>query len=61
MAIPGIPGGKPMKGVIRWFNDDTILVLGAGRDGRWEKFAVETGDDGKRLCGRSGWKRYLGK
>ena len=58
--IPGIPGGKPRKGVIGWKNDFTILVLGAGRDGRWEKFVLADGDDGKRHLVPNGWKRYLG-
>ena len=60
MPIPGIPGGKPRKGVIGWSNDYTILVIGAGRDGRWEKFILGEADDGKRRCIRQGWKRYLG-
>lgn len=58
--IPGIPGGKPRKGVIGWKDDWTIVVLGAGRDGRWEKFILGEGEDGKRHLVRNGWKRYLG-
>lgn len=60
VPIPGIPGGKPRKGVIGWTDDNTILVIGAGRDGRWEKFILGESDDGKRRCIRQGWKRYLG-
>ena len=60
MPIPGIPGGKPRKGIIGWRDDYTILVIGAGRDGRWEKFILGEGEDGKRLLVRNGWKRYLG-
>ena len=60
LPIPGIPGGKPAKGVIGWLNKYTVMVVGAGRDGRWEKFIVGTTDDGKRYCVRNGWKRYLG-
>ncbi|CRG87641.1 SVP1-like protein 2 [Talaromyces islandicus] len=52
--------GQPSKGVLGWTNDQTILVVGAGRDGRWEKFVIHEGEDGKRFCIRSGWKRYLG-
>ena len=58
--IPGIPGGRPAKGIVGWLNDFTIIVIGAGRDGRWEKFIVGNGDDGKRYCVSDGWKRYLG-
>lgn len=58
--IPGIPGGKARKGIIGWKDDYTILVIGAGRDGRWEKFVIAEGEDGKRVLMRNGWKRYLG-
>lgn len=61
MPIPGIPGGKPRKGIIGWRDDYTILVIGAGRDGRWEKFILGEGEDGRRHLVRNGWKRYLGK
>ena len=61
MPIPGIPGGKPRKGIIGWKNDYTVLVIGAGRDGRWEKFILGEGDDGRRHLVRNGWKRYLGR
>lgn len=60
VPIPGIPGGRPAKGIIGWLNEYTVLVIGAGRDGRWERFIVGTADDGKRYCVRNGWKRYLG-
>lgn len=66
--VPGSPTpqsigsslGRPPKGVIGWLDDQTILVIGSGRDGRWEKFILHDGDDGKRYCMRDGWKRYLG-
>ncbi|KAL8700809.1 MAG: hypothetical protein Q9201_005243 [Fulgogasparrea decipioides] len=60
VPIPGIPGGKARKGVIGWLDDWTIVVVGAGRDGRWEKFVLGMSEDGKRWVGRQGWKRYLG-
>ena len=60
VPIPGLPGGKARKGIIGWTNDSTILVIGAGRDGRWEKFILGEDDDGNRRCVRNGWKRYLG-
>lgn len=66
--IPGSPSlppfgsslGRPPKGVIGWIDDQTLLVIGSGRDGRWEKFVLRDGDDGRRYCMREGWKRYLG-
>ena len=60
VPIPGLPGGRPSKGVIGWLNNHTILVIGAGTDGRWEKFIVGEAEDGRRHCIRQGWKRYLG-
>jgi hypothetical protein len=47
------------KGIIGWTNDNSIIVIGAGSDGRWEKFVIAEGEDGKRYCVRDGWKRYL--
>lgn len=51
---------RPPKGIIGWTSEDTLVVLGAGQDARWEKFVIADGDDGKRHCIREGWKRYLG-
>lgn len=51
---------RPPKGVIAWISDDSLAVVGAGQDARWEKFLVLDGDDGRRHCVREGWKRYLG-
>ncbi len=59
--IPGMPSGRPPKGIIGWTNDHTVIVIGAGRDGRWERFVVGEGEDGKRRCVRDGWRRYLGE
>lgn len=56
----GTSFARPPKGVIGWSDDQTILIIGAGRDGRWERFVIREGDDGKRYCIREGWKRYLG-
>ncbi|RAL06599.1 phosphatidylinositol-3,5-bisphosphate binding protein HSV2 [Aspergillus homomorphus CBS 101889] len=52
--------GAPTKGIIGWPDDTTILVIGSGRDARWEKFVLHEDDDGKLYCTRTGWKRYLG-
>lgn len=61
-AITGIVGGGgvPAKGVIGWLGDDKLVLIGAGRDGRWEKFLLNTMADGRRVLLREGWKRYLG-
>ncbi|KAF2469494.1 WD40 repeat-like protein [Lindgomyces ingoldianus] len=58
-GIPGVPGGRPTKGLIGWLDDNTLLVIGAGRDARWEKFIVGVNSDGKRVVYKEGWKRYL--
>ncbi|KAJ5602908.1 hypothetical protein N7537_005864 [Penicillium hordei] len=51
---------RPQKGLIGWCDDQTLLVIGSGKEGRWEKFVLREGEDGKRYCLRDGWKRYLG-
>ncbi|KAF9875094.1 WD repeat domain-containing phosphoinositide-interacting protein 4 [Colletotrichum karsti] len=51
---------KPQKGVIGWINEDSLAVVGAGRDAKWEKFIITKGEDGRRYVTREGWKRYLG-
>ncbi|KAJ3465433.1 hypothetical protein MRS44_006091 [Fusarium solani] len=51
---------QPPKGVIGWIGEDSLVVIGAGHDARWEKFVIVNGEDGKRHCVREGWKRYLG-
>jgi hypothetical protein len=51
---------RPPKGIIGWASDHSLIVIGAGRDGRWEKFVIAEGEDGRRYCVRDGWKRYLG-
>lgn len=48
------------KGVIGWIGEDSLVVIGAGHDARWEKFVIVDGEDGRRHCVREGWKRYLG-
>ncbi len=51
---------RPRKGVIGWISEDSLVVVGAGQDARWEKFVIVDGEHGKRHCIREGWKRYLG-
>ncbi|KAI9762006.1 MAG: Phosphatidylinositol 3,5-bisphosphate-binding protein, partial [Chaenotheca gracillima] len=36
----GMPGGRPPKGLIGWTGDQTLVVIGAGQDARWERFVV---------------------
>ncbi|KAL8413233.1 hypothetical protein RB594_004745 [Gaeumannomyces avenae] len=50
----------PIKGMIGWIREDTIVVIGAGTDARYERFKIVRGQDGRRLCVRDGWKRILG-
>ncbi|KAF3007465.1 Phosphatidylinositol 3,5-bisphosphate-binding protein [Curvularia kusanoi] len=58
-GIPGVPGGRPTKGLLSWLDDTTVLVVGAGQDARWEKFVVGFDEAGKRAVWREGWRRYL--
>ncbi|KAK8062038.1 WD40-repeat-containing domain protein [Apiospora phragmitis] len=47
-------------GVIGWIDEESLLVVGAGRDARWEKYMLAEGEEGKMVLYREGWKRYLG-
>jgi hypothetical protein len=59
-GIPGVPGGRPTKGLLGWLDDNTILILGAGQDARWERFSIVIEEDtGKKVLAPYGWKRYL--
>jgi WD40 repeat protein len=59
-GIPGVPGGRPTKGLLGWLDDNTILILGAGQDARWERFSIVIEEDtGRKIVAPYGWKRYL--
>lgn len=58
-GIPGVPGGRPTKGLLGWLDESTVVVLGAGQDARWERFVVGFDEAGKRAVWREGWRRYL--
>ncbi|KAI0458163.1 WD40 repeat-like protein [Xylaria acuta] len=51
---------RPVKGVIGWINESSLLVIGAGQDARWEKFVLRESEDGRHVLVREGWKGYLG-
>ncbi|KAI9695388.1 MAG: Phosphatidylinositol 3,5-bisphosphate-binding protein [Bogoriella megaspora] len=57
--IPGVPGGKPPKGVIGWLSEDRLVVVEAGWDARWEMFVLGRDSEGRRGVGREGWRRYI--
>lgn len=59
-GMTGSPSGAPSKGVIGWTGDKSVIVIGAGRDARWERFIVGEAPDGRRYCVRDGWRKYLG-
>jgi hypothetical protein len=59
-GIPGVPGGRPTKGLLGWLDEHTILILGAGQDARWERFSIVTEEEtGKKIIAPFGWRRYL--
>jgi hypothetical protein len=51
---------RSQKGLIGWISEHSLLVIGAGKEGCWEKYVIAEGEDGKRYCLRDGWKKYLG-
>ncbi|KAF2029138.1 WD40 repeat-like protein [Setomelanomma holmii] len=59
-GIPGVPGGRPTKGLLGWLDETSIIVLGAGQDARWDRFSVVIEQDtGKKILVPFGWKHYL--
>jgi hypothetical protein len=56
---PWWPQGRPPKGKIAWIDDESLVVIGAGRDARWEKFVLGLDQSGQRGIERRGWKRYM--
>lgn len=65
-ALGSMPA-RPMKGILGWRDNNTILVIGTGRDSRWERFrigerVVVQGQEEvlKKEVWKDGWKRYLG-
>jgi hypothetical protein len=58
--VTGMSGRKVPKGVTGWVSDDVIIVIGGGKDARWEKLVLYQDEHGKTFCMREGWKRYLG-
>ncbi|KAI1504866.1 WD40-repeat-containing domain protein [Biscogniauxia marginata] len=57
---PVLGTSRPVKGVIGWLDENSLLVVGAGHDARWERFVLQEGEDGRLVVARDGWKRYLG-
>lgn len=55
--IPGLPDGKPTRGVIGWLDEQTLAVISAGQDPRFERFQVGENEEGRVTCIRQGWKR----
>lgn len=58
-GIPGVPGGRPTKGLIGWLDDQTVVVLGAGQDARWETFVIGVDETGRTVFADHKWKRYI--
>ncbi|KAI9820058.1 MAG: Phosphatidylinositol 3,5-bisphosphate-binding protein [Phylliscum demangeonii] len=52
--------GRSSQGVIGWTSNTSLVVVGAGRDGKWERFAIGDADKGEKFCVREAWRRYLG-
>lgn len=59
VADGGVLGAaKPQKGMIGWLDEADLVVVGAGYNATWEKFTVQTRDDGRRFIERIAWKHY---
>lgn len=47
------------KGQIGWLNDHELVIVGAGKDARWEKFRIGVDGTGKRGIEWVAWRRYM--
>lgn len=50
---------KAQQGVIGWIDDNSLVVVGAGLEAKWEKFVIRKTagfQDGRRECVREGWQ-----
>jgi hypothetical protein len=52
-------GGRPPKGIVSWIDEETLVIVGAGFDARWEIFVVGYDRMGRRGVERRGWRRIL--
>ncbi|KAF1988864.1 SVP1-like protein 2 [Aulographum hederae CBS 113979] len=57
--IPGLPDGRPPKGVIGWLTDHETFVVNAGRVSYWEHFLVSQNQDGTTTLTNAGYKNYM--
>lgn len=51
--------GYPTKGSLGWLDDQTVLIISAGQDARWEKFLVVEQQTGHKVVYRDAWQRFL--
>ena len=62
-ALGSLPS-RTQKGILGWIDESTLICIGTGRDGRWERFRVGERpgvlEEGSRGVWRDGWKRFLG-
>jgi len=63
VPVPGLPDGRPPKGVLAWDpagGDRRLWCVGGGADARWEVFELCATDEGQKLrIFRRGWRAYL--
>lgn len=51
-----IASGAPNKGQIAWRTNDELVVVSAGKGGRWEKFGVGRAENGDVVIKFIGWR-----
>ena len=54
-----VPFATPRKGRVGWIDNETIIVISAGLDARYERFIIGRTRDGKLVCVRDGWSRFM--
>jgi len=53
---PTLP--TPAKGIVGWLDDETVVLISAGRDARYERFVLTENNQGKNIF-RTGWSRFM--
>ena len=55
----GAPTKARVKGLVGWVDDETIVVLSAGRDARYERFKLSLDENEPASLRRAGWSKYM--
>ncbi|KAF2155772.1 WD40 repeat-like protein [Myriangium duriaei CBS 260.36] len=64
IPVPGLPDGKPPKGILCWdpeSGDRKLWCVGGGADARWEVFDLLETNEGRIKLAKGGYRSYLSR